>query len=232
MLEVLARNYNYRNADVKLYELGRTYFKRTDGLADEPKVLTCGAFGSRMDFFKMKGLVEAILRELDIKDVRYVAEKQNHSYHPGRCAAVYSGSTMLGVFGQVHPQVAANYDVDSEIYTAELQFEALMSVKGGEKVYQPLPKFPAVTRDIALVCDRKIPVAELHDCIMGSGGEFLRGCTLFDVYTGSHMAPDKKSVAFSLTMRADDQTLTDEHAEDTVKAVLKALEEKLGAIIR
>lgn len=232
MLEILARNYNNRNRDVKLYELGRTYFRRADGLADEPKVLTLGAYGAKMNFFALKGLVEALLKELRIEGAEYETEASNPSYHPGRCATVSVSGKRLGVFGQVHPAVCANYGVDAEMYCAELSFEALMAVRGSTVVYKPLPKFPAVTRDIALVCDRAIPVAKLRDCIMSSGGSFLEDCTLFDVYTGSHVAEDKKSVAFSLTMRAEDQTLTDEHAEETVKAILDALKERLGAIMR
>ena len=232
MLEILARNYNNRNRNVKLYELGRTYFRRADGLADEPKVLTLGAYGSDMNFFALKGLVEALLKQLRIENVQYDADTTNPSYHPGRCAIVSAGGKKLGTFGQIHPAVCANYGVDAEMYCAELSFEALMSVRGGAVVYKPLPKFPAVTRDIALVCDRAIPVAKLRDCIMAHGGKYLEDCALFDVYTGSRVAEDKKSVAFSLTMRAEDQTLTDDHAEETVKAILDALKEHFNAIMR
>ena len=99
-------------------------------------------------------------------------------------------------------------------------------------MYEPLPKFPAVTRDIAIVCSSAVTVGELTDCILAAGGKYLKDCTLFDVYTGHHIAEGMKSVAFSLTMRADDQTLTDDHAEETVRAVLTALQEKYGAVIR
>ena len=99
-------------------------------------------------------------------------------------------------------------------------------------MYVPLPKFPSVTRDIAVVCDSDIPVGKLSDCILANGGQYLKGCDIFDVYTGHHIAQGKKSVAFSLTMRSDDQTLTDDHAEETVKAVLAALEKDFGAVMR
>ena len=122
--------------------------------------------------------------------------------------------------------------MDAEVFCAELSFDALFEVKGGIPVYKPLPRFPAATRDIAVVCDAHIPVGELAECIMANGGEYLRGCELFDVYTGSHIAEGKKSAAFSLTMRADDQTLTDEHADETVARVLSALKEKFGAVMR
>ncbi|MDO4816298.1 MAG: phenylalanine--tRNA ligase subunit beta [Bacillota bacterium] len=233
MLEILTRNYNYRNQEAKLYELGRTYkLGGADGLAIEEKVLSLGAYGEKMNFFALKGLVEAILGSIRAKDVSYEACSDNPSYHPGRCAKVFAGDKLIGVFGQIHPLCAANYGVDAEFYCAELSFEALMAARGEDPTYAPLPKFPAVTRDIALVCDRGIPVAKLSKCILANGGKYLKGCELFDIYTGSHMAPDKKSVAFSLTMRADDQTLTDEHAESTIKAVLDALKAHFDAVIR
>ena len=233
MLEILTRNYNYRNKAAYLYELGRTYaLGGKDGLAVEEKVLSLGAYGEKMSFFAMKGLVEAVLESIRAKDVSFEACNDNPSYHPGRCAKVFEGEKLIGVFGQIHPLCALNYGVDAELYCAELSFEALMEACGEDPTYVPLPKFPAVTRDIALVCDKEIPVASLSKCIMASGGMYLKGCELFDIYTGSHMAEGKKSVAFSLTMRADDQTLTDEHAEETVKSVLEALKNEFGAVIR
>lgn len=233
MLEILTRNYNFRNKAVKLYELGRIYkLGGEDGLAVESKFLTIGTYGPKASFFDLKGLVEAVMSDIRAEDVRFEACTDNPSYHPGRCATVWCGSRCIGVFGQIHPLVAANYGVDAEFYCAELAIDELMSAKGNDPIYTPLPKFPAVTRDIAVVCDAAIPVAKLIDCIMASGGMYLKDCSLFDIYTGSHIAEGKKSVAFSLTMRADDQTLTDDHAEETMRAVLDALEEKLGAIIR
>ena len=233
MLEILTRNYNYRNKAVRLYELGRIYqLGGEDGLAVESKMLTVGTYGPKANFFGLKGLIEAVMKDIRAKDVHFEACADNPSYHPGRCATVWAGSDCIGVFGQIHPLVAANYGVDAEFYCAELALDELMLARGDDPVYTPLPKFPAVTRDIAVVCDASIPVAKLIDCIMTSGGEYLKGCSLFDIYTGSHIAPGKKSVAFSLTMRSDDQTLTDDHAEETMKAVLTALEQSFGAIIR
>ena len=233
MLEILTRNYNYRNKAARLYELGRIYqLGGEDGLAVESKMLTLGTYGPKASFFGLKGLIEAVMKDIRAKDVHFEACADNPSYHPGRCATVWAGSDCIGVFGQIHPLVAANYGVDAEFYCAELALDELMLARGEDPVYTPLPKFPAVTRDIAVVCDISIPVARLIDCIMTSGGEYLKGCSLFDIYTGSHIAPGKKSVAFSLTMRSDDQTLTDDHAEETMKAVLTALEQSFGAIIR
>ena len=233
MLEILTRNYNFRNKAVKLYEIGRTYgLGGEDGLAIESKYLTLGTYGAGTTFFTLKGVVEAVLTDIRAQGVRYEACTDNPSYHPGRCAKVYCGDECIGVFGQIHPLVAQNYGIDAELYCAELSLDALMKARGADPVYTPLPRFPAVSRDIAIVCDKKIPVAHLIDCIMKNGGEYLKGCSLFDIYTGSHISDGMKSVAFSLTMRADDQTLTDEHAEETVNAVLAALESKFGAKMR
>jgi len=232
MLEILTRNYNFRNKSAKLYELGRVYFKRADGLADEPKVLTLGAYGGGMDFFALKGAVEAVLKQLRIENVRFLADTENPSYHPGRCAKVYCGDRLLGTLGQVHPHVAGNYGVDTELYAAELRFDALYESKGAQPVYQPLPKFPAVTRDIAVVCDKAVTVGELEDAIRKGAKGLLKDVALFDIYTGVGIAPGKKSVAFNLTLRADDRSLTAEEADADVKSILTALEQECGAVLR
>ena len=232
MLEILTRNYNFRNKSAKLYELGRVYFKRADGLADEPKVLTLGAYGDGMDFFALKGAVEAVLKQLRIENVRFLADSENPSYHPGRCAKVFSGDRLLGVLGQVHPHVAGNYGVDAELYAAELRFDALYESKGPQPLYQPLPKFPAVTRDIAVVCDKAVTVGELEDAIRKGAKGLLKDVALFDIYTGTGISPGKKSVAFNLTLRADDRSLTAEEADADVKSILTALEQECGAVLR
>jgi phenylalanyl-tRNA synthetase beta chain len=221
MLEVLVRNYNLRNKNVRLYEIGKTYFAREDGLADEPKILCMGAFGSDMDFYRLKGAVEALLRELRIFGAEFTAVHDNPSYHPGRCAEVKAGGVRLGVFGQIHPKVAENYGMSEPLYAAELSFDAMFRACAPQAVYKPLPRFPAVTRDIALVCDDTITVGELSGCIKKSGGKYLKSCEVFDVYKGAPMPADKKSVAFSLTLRAEDQTLTDEHANEAISDILK-----------
>ncbi|BCK85962.1 phenylalanine--tRNA ligase subunit beta [Dysosmobacter sp. NSJ-60] len=232
MLEILTRNYNYRNKSAKLYELGRTYFARPDGLADEPKVLSLGAYGPDVDFFALKGAVEAVLDGLRIPGIRYTAERENPSYHPGRCAKVWCGNALLGVLGQIHPQVAVSYGVDCELYAAELSFDALYAHAGGKPVYQPLPKFPAVTRDIAVVCDQSIPVADLEDCIRRGARGLLKSVTLFDIYTGVGIPAEKKSVAFNLELRSDERNLTAEEANEDVNHILALLQSELGAVLR
>ncbi|MBR1689142.1 MAG: phenylalanine--tRNA ligase subunit beta [Oscillibacter sp.] len=234
MLEILTRNYNYRNRSVKLYELGRTYFKKNDGsgMAREPKVLSLGAYGPGMDFFALKGAVETVLSGLRVENVRFTAERADPSYHPGRCARVFSGERELGVLGQVHPHVAANYGVDCELYAAELSFDALYESIGDEPIYQPLPRFPAVTRDIAVVCDKEVPVAELEACIRRGAKGLLKSVTLFDIYAGAGIPEGKKSVAFNLTLRADDRNLTAEEADEDVKSILALLKDELNAVLR
>ena len=234
MLEILTRNYNFRNKAVKLYELGRTYFAKNDGsgMADEPKILSLGAYGPDMDFFAMKGAVEAILAGLRIENVRFTAERNNPSYHPGRCASLWQGETFLGVVGQIHPHVAANYGVDCQLYAAELRFDAMYAGMGGKSVYQPLPKFPAVTRDIAVVCDQAISVGQLEDCIRRGARGLLKDVALFDIYTGPGIPADKKSVAFNLTLRSDDRSLTAQEADADVKRILDLLKDELNAVLR
>ncbi len=234
MLEILTRNYNFRNKSAKLYELGRTYFAKNDGsgMANEPKVLSLGAYGADMDFFALKGAVETVLEGLRIAGVTYVAESRNPSYHPGRCAKVYCGETLLGILGQVHPHVAENYGVDCELYAAELSFDALYRCMGGKAVYQPLPKFPAVTRDIAVVCDAVVTVGTLEDCIRRGAHGLLKSVTLFDIYTGAGIPEGKKSVAFNLELRSDERSLTAEEADADVKSILELLGTELGAVLR
>ena len=233
MLEILTRNYNFRNRQAKLYEIGRTYFKRPDGLADEPKVLALGAYGDGMSFYRIKGWIEELLENVRVSgSVGFRAVKDNPSYHPGRCAALYIGGRYAGIFGQVHPLVAANYGVDCELYCAELSLEPIFASKLGLPVYRPLPRFPAVMRDLSVVCRAEVTVGELKDTILSAGGKYLKGCDFVDVYTGAPILPGFKSVTFSLTLRADDQTLTDDHAEESMKSILQALDKKHNAVIR
>ncbi len=232
MLEILSRNYNYRNRDARLYEIGRTYHKRADGLADEPKTLSLGTYGPEMNFFVLKGWIEELFEQLGIRNIRYRQETSNPSYHPGRCAVILSDGEVIGVFGQIHPVVMKNYSVDAEFYCAQISVDALFRRRCCTPVFCPLPRFPAVTRDIAVVCDMSIPAGDMQDLIRQSGGEMLKDCRIFDVYTGHHILEGKKSVAFSLTMRAEDQTLTDEHAEEIVTRILNTLKAKYGAEIR
>ena len=230
MLEILGRNVSFRNENVMLYEMARVYRPKGDVLPNERIILTLGAYGD-MDFFRLKGCLEAIFREMNVLDIKFVPNSDVPYYHPGRCAGVYAGEKFLGMMGQVHPTVAENFGV-GQCYTAEIDFYRLVNCIAPEKSYTPLPKFPTITRDIAVVCDNTVTIAQLTDCIKAGGGALLKGVQLFDIYTGSHIPEGKKSCAFSLEMRSDERTLTDEEADSEVKAVLDALEKNLGAVIR
>ena len=176
--------------------------------------------------------METLLNTLRVPAVRFVPERGNPSYHPGRCARVFSGDTYLGVLGQIHPLVAENYGVDEEIYCAELEFETLHSLRGATPVYVPLPRFPATTRDLSVVCAEEVTVGDLTECIRANGGAYLEDVRFVGVYRGMPIPPTFKSVTFALTLRAKDQTLTVEHAEETMQAILSALERSHGAVIR
>ena len=233
MLGVLSTNLSRRNMEAKLYEMATVYKKQPGKvLADERTVLTLGAYGGDVDFFALKGAVEALLCAARTPDVRFTADTETAAFHPGRCAAVWSGDTRLGTLGQIHPDVCAAYGLDGATYCAEIDVVLLHDLEGAEPVYTPLPRFPAITRDIAVVCDASVPVGELTECIRKAEKNVLRGVKLFDVYTGVGIPEGKKSVAFSLTLRSDDGTLTDDHAEEAVRAVLDALRESFGAVIR
>ena len=233
MLGVLSTNLSRRNMEAKLYEMATVYKKQPGKvLADERTVLTLGAYGGDVDFFALKGAVEALLCAARTPDVRFTADTETAAFHPGRCAAVWSGDTRLGTLGQIHPDVCAAYGLDGATYCAEIDVVLLHDLEGAEPVYTPLPRFPAITRDIAVVCDVSVPVGELTECIRKAEKNVLRGVKLFDVYTGVGIPEGKKSVAFSLTLRSDDGTLTDDHAEEAVRAVLDALRESFGAVIR
>ena len=232
MLEILTRNYNYRNKTARLYELGRTYFEKEDGMADEPKVLSLGLYGPDESFFTLKGAVEALLGSIRAEQITFRAERNNPSYHPGRCAKVYAGEAEIGVLGQIHPLVAANYDVDTELYCAELSFDALVAAKGSDPEYVPLPKFPAVTRDIAVLVDTAVTVGDLEGCIQSAAKGLLKEVALFDIYNGANLPAGKKSVAFNLVLRSDERSLTAQEADDEVKVILDALEKGFGATLR
>ena len=238
MLDNLAHNHAHRNTSACLFELGTIYTPTIkDGKADpeslphEEKILTLGSYG-QLDFFQFKGIIEALCRELNLKDVSFSAVRDNPSYHPGRCAEVFAGTTRLGVFGTIHPLVAKKYGMQEEVLAAELAIDAMFEAADPTKLYQPLPKFPASTRDIAVLCDEQIPVASLQKAIEKAAGNILESVTLFDVYQGNQIPAGKKSVAYSMSLRAADRTLTDEECDRAMKKAITALESEFGAALR
>ncbi|HIR63851.1 MAG TPA: phenylalanine--tRNA ligase subunit beta [Candidatus Faecousia faecigallinarum] len=233
MLDILARNHAYHNKAVKLYELAKVY-RPVEGqtLPQEPKMLVLGAYGPGEDFFTMKGQVEAILAGLRVKQPVYTAVTGHPTYHSGRCAKVTVEGVDLGYLGQLHPLVAGNYDLEGEVYCCELDFTRMMGLRKPAPTYVPLPKYPAVTRDLAVVCDESRTVAQVESCMIRAAGKHLRHIRLFDIYRGKGVAEGKKSMAFSLELRADDRTLTDGEVEADVARILAALQAELDTVLR
>ncbi len=232
MLDILARNYNYHNKAVKLYELAKVYLPCGDTLPREPKMLVLGTYGAGENFFSLKGELEAILTGLRMPKASFTAVTDNPSFHPGRCAMVSIQGAVLGCMGQLHPLVAKNYGIDTEVYCAELDFSKLLPLQLPEPTYTPLPKYPTVNRDLSIVCDEAVTVAQAEAVITAAAGKLLRNVSLFDIYRGTGIPEGKKSLAFSLSLRADDRTLTDSDSEAVTAKVLAALAEKLGAALR
>ena len=233
MLDILSRNNAYHNKSAKLYELAKIYLPvEGQALPEEPKMLLLGTYGANENFYTLKGELEAIMTGLRLPKASYTAVQDNPSYHPGRCAMVSVNGVELGYMGQVHPLVAKNYGFDGEVYCAEINFTKAFQLRLPEPTFVPLPKYPAVSRDLALICDEEITVAQVEDVIVAAAGKLLRQVKLFDVYRGVGVPEGKKSLAFSLELRADDRTLTDADSEAVTAKVLSALAEKLNAVLR
>ena len=233
MLEILGRNNAYHNKAAKLYELAKIYLPvEGQPLPEEPRMLVLGTYGASETFFTLKGELEAIFAGLRLKKASYTAEKSNPSYHPGRCARVSIDGVDVGVIGQVHPLAAKNYGIETEVYCAEISFTKLLALQLPDATYSPLPKYPSVTRDLALVCDEAVTVAQAEEVITSAAGKLLREIRLFDIYRGVGVPDGKKSMAFSLILRADDRTLTDSDSETVVTKILSALADKLNASLR
>ncbi len=232
ILDVAARNYKMKNESLRLYELGSVYTPvEGEKLPNERKILSAAAYGD-VDFFDVKGAIETLADGLRIRNLTYRAKRDNPSYHPGRCAEIYCGGDYVGVFGQVHPKVLANYDVPGEIYAVELEVEALYKNRGGIVEYEPLAKFPAISRDIAVVCSEDVTAAEIESCIREGAGKLLETVRLFDVYRGAQLGAGRKSLAYTFTMRDRTRSLTDEDADAAMKRILNLLAARTGAELR
>jgi len=232
MLETLARNYNNRNEAAALFELATVYRPRQDGLPLEKQMITVGLYGPGVDYFALKGIVEELLAQAGAPAYDVQAVTDDPTYHPGR-AAVFTleGGAWLACLGEISPAVQENYGLGTRAYVANIDFNTLFAARGPTKAYRQLPRYPAVTRDLALVCAAETPVLTLQRAIQGACGNLLESLKLFDVYTGSQIAAGSKSVAFSLRLRSAKGTLTDEEADAAVKRCVKALE-RAGAKLR
>lgn len=225
MLETLSRNFNYKNQNVKLFEVAKEYFKRgEDSLANEPEKLVAGLYGEDVDFFYVKGVVEELLNVLKIRNYDVRSCDCVPYYHPGRCAEISFNGKTLGIVGEINPLVLENYEIKKRAYAFEFCIDDLFEFSNFEVEYKQIPRYPSVERDIAVICDKDLPAINLENVAKQSAGKFLEEVCIFDVYTGNQVPEGKKSVALKLTLRSNDGTLTDEQVQSTVKKVMKAYE--------
>ncbi len=238
MLEILSRNYNNRNAYARLFEIANEYIKtEEDKLPNEPERLIIGGYGNDYDFYTIKGAIVEALRTLRISDYEIINFTDDelvpelNCFHPGRKAIIIKDSQVLGHFGEVHPTVLKNYEIGTRAYVGKLNIPEAFNLVDDEAQYKPLPKFPATSRDLSLICDEKLPVSEIEKVIKKGCGKILEDVKLFDVYQGKQIEEGKKSISYSLILRSPDATLTDEQADNAVRKVLKVLSE-IGVELR
>ncbi len=234
MLKVLADNYAKKNQAVTLFEISKVYLPTSETeLPNEPARLTLGFTTSdeQNGFYRMKGYIEAILEIAGITDVEFKAEKNEPSFHPGRCAVVYANGVKLGVFGEAHPEVSENYGIGARVYLAELESDNIFDSRRLEIEFTPIPKHPAIERDFSFVCDEELEAASIVKVIK-SASRLVSSVELFDIYRGHQLREGSKSMSYAVMLRAADKTLTDAEADEAVSAILSALEKELGITLR
>ncbi len=233
ILEVTARNWAARTEECAVFEMATEYraAEKEGDLPTELKKAILAAYGKEWDYFTLKGVVESVLSSVQVPLWKIQRNTETTSYHPGRCADIYVRSTekdewqKLGIIGEVHPSVLENYDIKPRVTAADLDMDVLFSVRGDTPQSQPLPRFPALTRDLALVANSDVPAADIAAAIRAGGGKRLQDLMLFDIYTGDNIGEGKKSLAYSLVLRDTQATLTDEQADSTIKKILQKLSE-------
>ena len=232
MLTVLATNINKKIADGRFFEISKRFVPKALPLTEQPDELatmSIGIYGKDEDFFTLKGLIEAICK---ISGAHTQYERSTEPYlHPGRQALVKANNKEIGVFGEVHPAVAAAYGIEERVYVAEIKLDILLQIEKRKTTYKPLPKFPAVERDFAMLVDVDLPVGNIEKAISSGAGRLLEKIELFDVYQGSQIPEGKKSVAYSVWLRSQDSTLTDKEIDDVNTKIIKKLE-SIGAELR
>ena len=224
MLTVVSTNMNRKNAAARFFEISKRFIPKSLPMTEQPdelKTLSLGLYGEKEDFYTLKGLVEQVMEKCSA-EVKF--ERADEPYlHPGRAAkAVMNGKT-VAIFGEVHPTAADEFDLTGRAYIAEIYLDMLVDIASPLVIYSPLPKFPAVSRDLALLCASEVPVGDLLDIIKNAGGKLLESVSIFDIYEGSQIPEGKKSVAFNLTLRSAEATLTDEQIETVMNKVIKKL---------
>ena len=232
MLTVLATNINRKIEEGRFFEISKRFVPKSLPLTEQPDELptmSIGIYGKDEDFFTLKGIIEEIMK---IFGAHTQYKRSAEPYlHPGRQAEVLANNKSVAVFGEVHPAVLDTYDIEQKVYIAEIKLDVLYSIEKRKTVYKPLPKFPAVERDFAMLCDKDIPVGDLEKAIISGGSRLLEKVELFDVYMGSQIPEGKKSVAFSVWLRSAEGTLTDEEIDTTCGRIIDKLT-KVGAELR
>ena len=232
MMDTLSRNYNNRNLSAFLFENGKVYIPNgEDELPDENRTLSIGMYGDGIDFFTLKGKVEALFAAAGVVGYDVEPVTDNPTFHPGRTARFTVENEEVALLGEIHPDVAENYSIGTKVYVASISVDKLFKYQHTKRVYKPSPRFPALTRDLAVVCDRITPVLLLEKLIAKAVGKTLEHISLFDVYQGEQIEKGKKSVAFSLRLRAADKTMTDAEADEAMNKAIKALD-AVGAELR
>ncbi len=235
MMEILGRNFS-RNIDkVRAFEIGNTFTQNmidSEGLPDEQDAMVIATYGKEESFYTLKGMLVELLKVFGITDIRFESESDYGVYHPGRCARIILGDVELGIMGEVHPAVCDKYGINTKCYCCELMFDTVMKAANIERFYKPLPKYPSTSRDIALLVAEDLQVGMLENIIKENGGDILEKIQLFDVYRGKQIGEGQKSVAFALTYRGAEKTLTDEDVAKVHNKVLSALKEKAKATLR
>jgi len=226
MLTVLSTNYNRKAQAVRLFEVSKRFVPKALPLTEQPleiPALALGMYGSDEDFFSLKGIVESVMETFGAK-ADFAASSEPY-LHPGRQATASVGDAVIATFGEVHPDVAGAYDMPIRVYVAEIDLQALFAIERPRVIYKALPRFPAVERDLALLCDAAMPVASIERIIRIAGGKMLESVALFDVYQGAQIEAGKKSVAYSLKFRVPDRTLSDEDIDPVLNKIFAKLKE-------
>jgi phenylalanyl-tRNA synthetase beta chain len=233
MMEALARNYSRNNESARLFELGKVYIPNEDlnKLPEERNLVTVGLYGD-VDYFHIKGVVENIIEALGIEKVSIKRESENPSFHPGKTATLHIKKDFIGTLGEIHPDASENYGIEERCYIAELNLDILYKYANLDKKYKALPKFPAVTRDMAILIDDTVLVQDIEDIMRNQGGNILESIKLFDVYKGEQIPEGKKSIAYSMIYRVENRTLTDADVNKVHDKIVRTLENKLGAQLR
>lgn len=227
MLTSLATNYNRRNKDVRLYEMGNVYYPKQVPLTELPEermMLTFGMYGEG-DFFTMKGVIEELFEYIGMRErITYAPDADKPFLHPGRKALIWYQGHDVGYLGEVHPQVLDNYDIGTRAYIAVLDMTEIVPLASFDRKYEGLTRFPAVTRDLSMIVPKDIRVGQLEDIILQRGGKILENAELFDLYEGEQIREGCKSVAYSLTFRAKDRTLEESDISGAMKKILNGLQ--------